>query len=161
MSELRVDLNIAESLGNAASGLNLPRDIAEADLESHTIPSSWLLSGEARTRSSLLGRTHDKLAYALFWECGATHFKWHYSKDEFLFILSGGVFVTDKNGEERYYGPSDFVFFPAGTDVTWRVPDHVRKIAILKSSVTRPAALMSKVWTKLLDLSGLSSGGGL
>lgn len=152
VSELKVSLNIAGSLENVVSGLSLPRNIAEADLKTSSIPSAWLVSGHARTRSRLLGRTQDRLAYAMYWECGAVNFKWHYSEDEFLVILSGDVFVTDQNGAERHYGASDFAFFSAGSDVTWRVPDHVRKIAILKTSVNQPAALILRAWNKLLEL---------
>lgn len=161
MSDLRISLNISERIENAVPGLGLARDVSEADLQTSSIPAAWLISGEARTRSKPLGKTHDRLAYALYWECGASHFKWHYSKDEFLVILSGDVFVTDENGRERHYGPSDFIFFAAGTDATWRVPDHVRKIAILKNPVSRPLVLVAKGWVKLLEAAGLSSNGGL
>ncbi len=156
MIDLKASFDVAEGFENAVPGLSLPRDIAEADLETSSIPAAWLLSGEARVRSKLLGETQDRLAYAAYWECGAAEFEWHYDKDEFLVILSGDVFVTDKKGRERYYGPSDFVFFPAGTHATWRVPNHLRKIAILKTPLNQPMAFMSRVWTKLLATAGLS-----
>jgi uncharacterized cupin superfamily protein len=159
--DLKASFDIAERLENAVPGLSLPRNIAEADMETSSIPAAWLLSGEARVRSKLLGESQDRLAYAVYWECGAAEFKWHYGKDEFLVILSGDVFVTDKNGVERYYGPSDFVFFPAGTRATWRVPNHLRKIAILRSPLNQPIAFMSRVWNKLLAIAGLSSDAGL
>jgi len=161
MSDLRISLNNSERVENAFPGIGLPRDIAEADLETSSIPAAWLVSGEAQTRSKFLGNTRDRLAYAMYWECGASKFNWHYSKDEFLFILSGDVFVTEKDGGERHYGPSDFIFFSAGSDATWRVPDHLTKIAILKSPVSRPLVLLSKSWNKLLEITGLSSNVGL
>ena len=156
VSDLRVSLNTSKGLEDSIFGIALPRDISEADLNSGSIPAKWLISGEARTRSKLLGRTQDRLAYAMYWECGAATFNWHYGNDEFMVILSGEVFVKSEDGGERRYGPSDFIFFPAGSEATWRVPDHIRKIAILKNSVNQSAIRISKVWDKLLELAGLS-----
>jgi quercetin dioxygenase-like cupin family protein len=73
-----------------------------------------------------------------------------------MVILSGEVFVKSEDGGERRYGPSDFIFFPAGSEATWRVPDHIRKIAILKNSVNPSAIRISKAWNKLLELAGIS-----
>src|SRR5579863_5089959 len=94
--------------------------IAETGLETSSIPSAWLLSGQGQTRSKLLGKTQDRLAYVMLWECGAVNFKWHYGKDEFFIVLSGDAFMEDKNGREIHFGPSDVAFFPAGSDATWR-----------------------------------------
>jgi uncharacterized cupin superfamily protein len=161
VSELKLSLNVAGSFENAAGGFSLPRDFAQADLETSSIPAAWFVSGQTRTRSKFLGKTRDRLAYAVYWECGAANFKWHYDKDEFLVILSGDAFVTVENEPERHYGASDFAFFPAGCDTTWHVPDHVRKIAILKTSVNRPVATALKAWSKLLEKLGLSAAAAL
>ena len=93
---------MAGNLENAIRELGLSSDGAEADLEISYIPSAWLLSGQAQTRSRLLGRTQDQLAHVMLWECGAANFKWHYRKDEFLIILSGDAFMAGKNGGERH-----------------------------------------------------------
>jgi len=156
MSEPEASVTMAGSFENAVRGLGLSSDIAETDLEISSIPSAWLLSGQAQTRSRLLGRTQDQLACVVLWECGPANFNWHYRNDEFLIILSGDAFIADKNGGEHHFGPSDVVFFPAGTVATWRVPNHVRKIAILKRSVSQPIAFILKVWIKLLELASPS-----
>jgi uncharacterized cupin superfamily protein len=161
LSELKANLNMAGSLENMAYGIGPSQDFAETDMEISSIPSAWLLSGQAQTRSRVLGKTQDQLAYVMLWECGAANFKWHYGKDEFFIILSGDAFLTDNNGRERHFGPSDVAFFPAGSDATWRIPNHVRKIAILKSSFSQPLAFLLKAWIKLLELAGLSRDSGL
>jgi len=161
LSELEASLNTARSLENAVRGIGLTSDIADTDFEISSIPSAWLLSGRAQTRSRLLGKTEDQLAYVMLWECGAANFKWHYGKDEFFIVLSGDAFLADKNGRERHFGPSDVAFFPAGSEAIWRIPNHLRKIAILKSSVRQPIALILKAWIKLLELGGLSRDWGL
>lgn len=161
MSEQNAIFSTVGSLDNVVHGLNLSSAITEANLEISTIPSAWLLNGQAQTRSKLLGKTQDHLAYVMLWECGAASFKWHYSKDELLIVLSGDAFIADENGRERHIGPSEVAFFPAGSNATWRIPNHVRKIAILKSPVNRPMVFILKVWIKLLEMAGLSGDSGL
>jgi uncharacterized cupin superfamily protein len=153
-------VNIAGILENAIRGFGLPSDIAEPDLKISSIPSAWLLSGQAQTRSMFLGKTRDRLASVMLWECGSANFNWHYRKDELLIILSGDAFIADENGGERHLGLSDVVFMPAGSVVTWRIPDHLRKIAILKTSISPPIAFVLKAWIKLLELAGAATDSG-
>jgi uncharacterized cupin superfamily protein len=96
----------------------------------------------------------------ILWECGAANFNWHYRKEELLIILSGEAFIADKNGGERHLGPSDVAFMPAGSVFTWRIPDHVRKIAILKTPISPPIAFVLKAWIKFLELSGAATDSG-
>ena len=121
-------------------------------LASSSIPREWLLSGDPRTRSKLLGRTPDRLAYAMLWECGAVSYKWNYSRDEAYIVLSGEGFMTDEKGVERRYGPGDLAFFSAGTKSVWRHPDHFRKIAVLKDPAPGTLVFLLKLWNRLTAL---------
>lgn len=133
-------------------------NLSNVQLAPGSIPSKWLLSGDPQTRSRLLGKTSDRLSYAMLWECGACSYKWHYTKDEAYIVLSGEGFMTDDKGVEHRYGPGDVAFFPAGTDSTWRHPDHFRKVAVLKEPVSKPIVLLWKAWSRFLQLIGLSDG---
>jgi len=115
------------------------------------IPAEWLLSGDPQTRSRLLGKTEDRLAYAMVWECGTVSYRWNYSRDEAYIVLSGEGFMTDEKGVEHRYGPGDVAFFPAGTKSVWRHPDHFRKVAVLKDPVSRPLAGFLKIWNKFVE----------
>ena len=130
--------------------------LADVKLEPGSIPSKWLLSGQPETRSKVLGKSRDRLGHVVLWECGAVSYKWHYGKDEAYIVLSGEGFMTDEKGVERRFGPGDVAFFPAGTNATWRHPDHFRKIAVLKDSIWRPLAFGLKACSKLLHIAGLS-----
>jgi len=121
-------------------------------LATSSIPHEWLLSGDPRTRSKLLGRTPDRLAYAMLWECGAVSYKWNYSRDEAYIVLSGEGFMTDDKGVEHRYGAGDVAFFPAGTKSVWRHPDHFRKIAVLKDPAPGGLVVLLKLWNKLSAL---------
>ncbi len=134
----------------------LSSTLANVELEPGTIPEEWLISGSPETRSKILGRTKDLLALVIVWECGAVSYKWHYNQDEAYIVLSGEGFMTDVHGVERRYGAGDVAFFPAGTDSTWRHPDHFRKVAVLKEEVPLPAGYALKVWSKLMRVLGLA-----
>lgn len=125
------------------------------ELEKKDMPAEWVISGSPETRSKILGRSPDMLALAIVWECGAVSYKWHYDQDEAYIVLSGEGFMTDIHGVERRYGPGDVAFFSAGTDSTWRHPDHFRKVAVLKEAVPGPVGYALKVWKKLLRILGL------
>lgn len=129
---------------------------ANVQLEPGSIPPEWLLSGNPETRSKILLRTRDWIANVVIWECGAVSYKWHYDQDEAYIVISGEGFMTDERGVERRFGPGDVAFFPAGTNATWRHPDHFRKVAFLKESVCFPLGFGLKVWNKLLRLVGLT-----
>jgi len=131
--------------------------LAEVELEPSQmqIPSDWILEGTPQTRSKMLVRTHDWAANIVVWECTAGSYRWHYSQDEAVFVLSGEGLMTDEKGVQRRFGPGDMGFFPAGTTCTWKHPDHFRKVAVLKESMWRPLGFGFKVWCKLLRMIGL------
>jgi uncharacterized protein len=134
----------------------LSSTLDNVELERGEIPAEWLISGSPEIRSKILGRSKDLLAVAVLWECGATSYKWHYNQDEAYIVLSGEGFMTDVNGVEHRYGAGDVAYFPAGTDSTWRHPDHFRKVAVLKETVPSLAGAALKVWNKLLRVLGLA-----
>jgi len=72
-----------------------------------------------------------------------------------LYRLLGEGFMSDKKGIELRFGPGDVAFFPAGTNATWRHPDHFRKV-VLKDSIWRPLAYSLKAWNKFFLMVGLS-----
>jgi uncharacterized protein len=125
------------------------------ELEPGKIPIDWILKGSPSTCSKILTRSHDWLENMVVWECTAGTFHWHYNQDEAVMVLSGEAIMTTEKGEQRRFGAGDFGFFPAGTSCTWCVPDHFRKVAVLKESVGRPFGFSLKVCNKLLRMAGV------
>ncbi len=72
-------------------------------------------------------------------------------------VVSGEAIMTNEKGEERRLGPGDIGFFPAGTTCTWWVPDHIRKIAVVKENIWRPLGFGVKVWNNLMRAAGFSA----
>jgi uncharacterized cupin superfamily protein len=115
----------------------------------------WVLNGTPSTRTWNVTKSHDRRSNIVVWECTAGSFEWHYDSDETVVVVSGEVFITDERGEERRLGPGDLGFFPAGTSCSWRVPEHVRKVAVLRKTTWLPLAFVLWGWNKLLTISGI------
>jgi len=126
-----------------------------AGLESAAIPPSWILDGAPQTRSKNMARSDDWMSHLVVWECTAGRFTWNYTSDEVLFVISGEAYVSKDGGEEQRLGPGDIVYFPTGTICTWRVPESIRKVAIMRETTWRPLGFSLKVVNKLLRVAGL------
>lgn len=101
-------------------------------LEPCPINKDWIIEGTPEATAKYLMETRDGTAFTVVWDCTAGSFRWHYGKDETVYIVSGEVFITDEGGEQRRLAAGDMAFFPAGSSAVWRVPQRVRKIAILQ-----------------------------
>ena len=115
-----------------------------------------VLSGSPVTRSRHVARSHDLTEDILVWECTAGVFTWKYAKDETIVVVSGEVFLTPANGEERRLGPGDLAFFPAGSACQWRVPVRVRKVAVEREALWKPLGFGWKAWKKILRVLGVN-----
>jgi uncharacterized cupin superfamily protein len=124
---------------------------ADVDLgtDAQSFPSKWVLDGAPESKSKILARSSDSTANVEVWECTAGSFRWHYDRDEVVVVISGEAFLIHENGRERRFAAGDVGFFPAGTDCTWRVDDHFRKVAVLKESLWGPFGIALKGWSKI------------
>lgn len=122
---------------------------ADVELVDDPIPPHWVIAGSPQARSRRLAYSADGTSSTMAWSCTAGRFNWHYSVDETLHIISGGVFVTDEKGQTHRLGAGDMVFFPAGTSSVWNVPNFVRKIAFCRQSMPRPCGLLLRAWNKI------------
>lgn len=119
---------------------------ADAKLVAAPIPKKWILEGKPEARSAVLSRSPDNAAVTVVWETTKGVFRWHFQIDETINVLDGEVFVTDQDHREHRLGPGDVAYFPAGTWSTWRVPDHLRKIAFVRHGMAKPIARLSRAW---------------
>ena len=128
---------------------------ALAALDPAPIPPDWILAGTPQARSKLLAKSHDRTSSIMVWECTAGRFNWHYSEDETVVIISGEVFITREEGEERRLGQGDVGFFPAGSSCIWRINDRVKKVAVLRKDMPLALGFGVRVWNKALRIAGL------
>ncbi len=135
---------------------------ADVDLDPAPIPADWIIEGNPQARSKRLATSADGTSSVMAWSCTAGRFRWHYTVDETIHLISGEVFVTDENDNVRRVGPGDMVFFPAGSVSTWYIPDHVRKFAVCRHSMPRVAGLALRAWNKIISIvTGCDGGGAL
>jgi uncharacterized protein len=133
---------------------------ADVELQPAPIPRGWIIEGNPQARSKRLAASADGTSTVMAWSCTAGRFKWHYTVDETIHLISGEVFVTDENDNVRRVGPGDMVFFPAGSVSTWYIPDHVRKLAVCRHSMPRLAGLALRAFNKLVGIVAGAEGGG-
>ena len=129
---------------------------ASVDLTPLTIPPEWVLSGSPQAWNKEVARSHDRISQIVVWECTEGHFKWYYSKDESVIVVSGEAFLVNDNGQELRFGPGDVGFFPAGTTCTWRVPGRFRKVAVIREPMWRSLGFAVKAWNRLLSIAGVN-----
>jgi len=120
------------------------------DLRPEPIPAAWVLDGTPQARVTKLVNSHDWTCTVIGWECTPGSFKWHYSKDETIFFLSGEAFMTDGKKEEHRFGAGDIAFFAAGTSCVWRVTEQIRKVAVVRETIWSPLGFVLKASKKLL-----------
>ena len=120
-------------------------------------PELWLLAGaivvflQARLMPRSSTTTVALVSLVLAFLALATQFK------QTITILDGEVYLTDGanaapgNRAERRLGPGEVVFFHDGSTATWRVPDHVRKIATVKRPLPAPIGTLYRVAKQARD----------
>jgi uncharacterized protein len=111
-------------------------------LEPSPIVTDWIIDGAPEATAKYLMETRDGTSFTVVWDCTAGSFRWRYGEDETVYIVSGEVFITDDGGEERRLAEGDMAFFPAGSSAVWRIPERVRKLAVL-NRVSFPKPLVS------------------
>lgn len=127
---------------------------ADVELAADPICPEWIIDGSPQARSLRLAESADGASSVMAWSCSVGSFKWHYTVDETLHIISGEVFVTDEKGDVRRLGPGDMAFFPAGSISTWRVAADIRKLAVCRHAMPRPFGTLLRVWNKLVQWLG-------
>jgi uncharacterized cupin superfamily protein len=140
------------------------------ELAPSPFPAEWVLEGRPQAQATAIARSADGAMTVVAWSCTKGRFRWQYSGDEMVHILSGEVFITDQSGIERRLGPGDTAFFPAGSSSVWRVTRDVRKVAVCHVAAPRLVGLALRGWNKLcrtasemlgLDDETVASGGEL
>lgn len=129
---------------------------ATVELEPEPFPQGWVVSGSPEARCSKVVRSRDRTSHIVVWDCTPGSFRWHYSMDEAIVVISGEAFMINDKGEERRFGAGDLGFFPAGTTCTWRITEHLRKVGVLRETMWRPLGFAVKACHKLLRIMGLS-----
>jgi len=55
----------------------------------------------------------------------------HPTQDEFVYVLSGKLILTETNGTSHEYLPGDSLVLPVGYTGTWEMQGNYRELAVL------------------------------
>jgi uncharacterized cupin superfamily protein len=128
--------------------------IGHVTLNPAPIYTGWILEGNPVARNKLLSSSADGFANSYIWDCTAGRFNWFYKADETIYVIEGGVVVTDMTGAARRLSVGDTIFFPAGTRAEWNVEQYIRKFALIRTPVPRPLVYAKRVYSYLKRLMG-------
>lgn len=119
-------------------------------LELAPIPEADVLAGSPVARSCRLSSSAKDDLGSFHWSCTAGRFRWHFSVDEIVHILEGGVTVTGDDGQVVTLGPGDTAHFPCGLTTVWEVPEYVRKFATIRAPAADPLTRAVRLAKRLL-----------
>src|SRR5262249_24246591 len=135
---------------------------ADVELAPNPINPAWIIEGNPQARARRLAESADRTSSVMAWSCTPGRFEWHYAVDETVYVISGEVLVTDENGKIHRLGPGDMAFFLAGSHSGWQGTKPVRKPAVCRHSMLRPAGFVLRAWNKIFHrLTGFPTGSGL
>jgi uncharacterized cupin superfamily protein len=100
-----------------------PSDGAVADEPWSRGPAVGLPATRAKERA----QTMDGLLRSGVWESGSGRQTFKFEFDEWVHILEGEAHVTAA-GETRSLREGDVALFRAGLEMTWEIPEYVRKV---------------------------------
>jgi uncharacterized cupin superfamily protein len=132
--------------------------VEQADLNPSPIHPNWILEGNPVARNRLISSSADGTASTLIWDCTAGRFNWFYGVDETVYVIEGGVVVTDVAGTAHRLRAGDTIFFPAGSRAEWHVEDYIRKIAFCRAPLPRPLVFARRGFRLLKRLMGSRGG---
>jgi len=118
----------------------------DVQLDRAPFPEEWILEGSPQASAKQIAGSDDGTMKVIVWSCTPGKFRWEYSVDETVQIVSGEVVVTDHQGKERRLGPGDSAFFPAGSASVWRVVDEVRKVAVCRTAPPKVVSFGLRAW---------------
>lgn len=119
---------------------------AAVELERAPFPEEWVLEGNPEARAKEIARSDDARMTVIVWSCTPGRFRWQYSVDEMVQIISGEVTITDDHRKERRLGPGDTAFFRAGSWSVWHVTQEVRKVAVCHANMPKMVGFGLRVW---------------
>jgi|ERR1700733_1760711 len=101
--------------------------VADAELIVWPLPEDSVIDGSPDARGAVLSRSDDSRIIRGMWECTPGQFKWSFSYDETLVVVSGSATVELDTGERVELSPGTMAFFGRGHESTWTVHETLRK----------------------------------
>src|SRR5215212_4227308 len=103
-------------------------------LPSITLPQHEILEGVPDPGGQFTAESADGKASAGFWSCDVGRYQFHFDYDEFVYVISGEVTVTDlATTTSQTLGAGDTGFFPQGVTTIWQVTRRLTKYFVARA----------------------------
>lgn len=99
-------------------------------------PDEMILSGKSQHQTHRFD--HGELIVGAYQAAPVKLSLKDYPQDEFMFLLSGKIIVTDKNGQPEEFYPGQALVLKKGFCGTFEMQGNVRKIAIMNANCYSP-----------------------
>jgi len=107
----------------AAEHLHVPA----AALQSWPLAEELLVSGRPEASGCLLSASPDGRITRGIWACTPGAFRWDWTCDETVAVISGRATVQTGDGRRIELGPGDMAFFQTGLTSVWTIHEPFRK----------------------------------
>lgn len=114
-----------------------------------------ILEGTPETHTTDIYQSSNGKLFVAYWSASAGRFTWDYTDiNEVITILEGEAFVKTSDQVTHHLTPGMTLVFGEGEFAEWRVPQYVRKLAVVQSA---PRTFLQRVRDKLEKLMGSES----
>jgi uncharacterized protein len=101
--------------------------VADASLKAWPLPAELVIEGDPTASGAVLSKSDDARKVRGIWSCTPGRFRWNWTYDETVFMLSGRATVALSGGRVVELQPGDMAFFPTGEESVWTIHETLRK----------------------------------
>src|SRR5215213_7946098 len=101
--------------------------VSQARLENWPLPPELVLSGQPSASGLVLFKSEDGRSMSGIWACTPGSFRWRWTDDETVVVVSGRATVSMGDGRRIELSPGDLAFFESGQDSVWTIHEPFRK----------------------------------
>lgn len=101
--------------------------VASATLSPWPLPAELVIEGEPQASGAVLSKSDDVRKVRGVWACTPGKFRWNWTYEETVFMLSGRATVELSGGRRVELKPGDLAFFPNGEESVWTIHEPLRK----------------------------------
>ena len=98
-----------------------------ATLQAWPLPAELVMEGDPQASGAVLSKSDDARKVRGIWSCTPGKFRWNWTYDETVFMLSGRATVALSGGRVVELEPGDMAFFSSGEESVWTIHETLRK----------------------------------
>ena len=107
----------------------------DLQLDDWPIPQENILEGQPDAAGSIIYMTNDKTSCSGIWQCKPGKFRWDFTWNESIYIISGRGKIFEESGAIHEISAGKMVHFNQGLKSTWVVEELIQKFFMLQSEV--------------------------